>query len=233
MNGDDRLADLPLADLPLADLCRQCREQTARFRRGEVVDDRFCFEVFHRAIHRRDDGCWTELQNIYRDQVLAWCRRAGAGTALAPDDLVALTWEKFWRYFTPHHLDAAGGTAGALAYLRMCARAVVADDARARARSRPLAAPDHTPEEEPSPADEATRHTASTEFWALIAAALRTERERILVHLHYELGLRSAEVQARRPDLFPSVTDVYRTARNLIDRLKRNPDLRRWFEAGS
>src|SRR5262249_15063291 len=95
MSGDERPENLSVEVL-----CRRCREQTARYRRGESYDDRFCFDLFRRAVAGRDDRCWPELQSIYHDQVLAWCRRAGSGSRTEPADLVALTWEKFWMYYT-------------------------------------------------------------------------------------------------------------------------------------
>ena len=64
----------------------------------------------------------------------------------------------------------------------------------------------------------------------LIDSHLSSEEERALIYLKYELGLKSAEVQGRRPDLFPTVNDVYRVTRNLLDRLRRSPRLRECFE---
>ena len=39
-------------------------------------------------------------------------------------------------------------------------------------------------------------------------------------------GLKPREVQARHPALFPTVTNVYRTVRNLRERLARDPAIR-------
>jgi hypothetical protein len=64
----------------------------------------------------------------------------------------------------------------------------------------------------------------------LVLRHARDERDRAIIALSYELGLRSAAVQAARPDLFPTVADVYRATRNLLDRLGRSHELRAWFE---
>jgi hypothetical protein len=37
-------------------------------------------------------------------------------------------------------------------------------------------------------------------------------------------------VQLRRPDLFSSVDAVYTVTRNLLDRLRRNRELRAWLD---
>jgi hypothetical protein len=66
-------------------------------------------------------------------------------------------------------------------------------------------------------------------FWCLIEEHLRDVRDRLLVHLTYELGLRPAEIQERHPDQFPSVRDVYRITRNILDRLRRSTSLATWL----
>jgi DNA-directed RNA polymerase specialized sigma24 family protein len=217
--------------LPVASLCRLCREQTARFRRGEEHDDRFCFEVVRRSIVQRDDDCWAELHAIYHDLVLSWCRASGGSLGLDPEELVASTWVKFWRSYTPDKLALAPGTSAVLAYLKMCAHSVTVDEARSRRalvpldESHPL---EH--EEEASPGDLFAIEAARVDLWKIIDGHLRDERERVLMHLAYELRLKSAEVQRARPDLFPTVADVYRISRNILDRLKRSRELRGWIE---
>jgi hypothetical protein len=217
--------------LSVAEVCRRCHEETARYRRGEPHDDAFCFEVFRRAVVERNEACWRELNDVYHDLVLGWCRAAGAAGSHDLDEVASQTWVKFWRSYTPEKLAAASSTPAVLLYLKMCARSVVFDEARGRANAASL---DNMPfkpvDPDPQPgqlqADQATRAA----FWELINRHLHDERERILLHLAYELRMRSAQIQAQRPDLFPSVGDVYRITRNVIDRLKRSQDLKRWFE---
>ncbi|CAA9541297.1 MAG: hypothetical protein AVDCRST_MAG88-32, partial [uncultured Thermomicrobiales bacterium] len=43
------------------------------------------------------------------------------------------------------------------------------------------------------------------------------------------LELKPSEVHARYPDRFASVADVYRIKRNLLDRLRRSPEIRRFL----
>lgn len=216
--------------LAVAVVCRRCREETARYRQGEPHDDRFCFEIMRRAVVGRDDLCWQELQSIYHDQVLGWCRRSALGAELDLDELVAFTWEKFWEHFTAEKLAAANESAAVLRYLKMCARSVVVDATRSRSPARSL---DESAAEIPDsallPAEASARRAALTELWEVVNEALRDRRERVLVHLTYEIGLKPAEIQAQRPDLFPSTKNVYQATRNVLDRLRRNPKLREWF----
>jgi hypothetical protein len=225
------MSDAPV-DLLVTDLCRRCRDETDRYRRGAPHDDRICFEVFRRAIVERDERCWRELQGIYGGQVIIWCRKAGGASGVENDELAHLVWEKFWRSYAPHKLSAAASTASILRYLQMCAQSVATDIARRQAGPTvsleriggELLDRGQTPDE--VQADRAARDS----FWNLISEHLRGDRERAVIALGFKLGLKSAEIQAQRPDLFGDVRDVYRTTRNVLDRLARSPDLRVWLE---
>lgn len=220
-----------LAALPVAEVCRRCQDETARYRRREAHDDRFCFEVIRRAVVVRDERCWEELYAIYHDQVLAWCRRAGADSSADPDELVLLTWGKFWRSYTAEKLATSSGTTGVLMYLKLCAHSVVTDQARSQTNTTSYdAAPVERPDPDPTPEEAVTELASRAALWELIGRQLRNERERVLMHLLYQIGLKSAEVQSARPDLFPNVKLVYGMTRNVLDRLSRNKELREWLQ---
>jgi DNA-directed RNA polymerase specialized sigma24 family protein len=221
--------DLP-DDLPVAELCRRCRRETARYRRGEEDDGGCCFEVFRRAIVRQDQACWTELHDIYHDQALIWCRRAGAGMLSDLEELLSLTWIKFWRYFTPDKLAESNGIAGVLGYFRACVYSVVIDSHRRQSMATSLEQAAGSADPKPTPDQEHAANAARVELWETVNRSLRDDRERTVVFLKFVLRLRSAEIQARYPDLFPSITDVYRISRNVLDRLRRSPDMKKWLE---
>jgi DNA-directed RNA polymerase specialized sigma24 family protein len=222
--------DDSLQELSAADLSERCREETARFRRNEPHDDRFCFEMISRAIVRRDDYCWTEMTQIYRDHVVHWCRRGGVQDADL-EEMVTDTWEKFWRAYTAQKLAAAIGSAGALKYLQLCARSVVMDDRRRRGRTVPLPEPEQAQPPDPVRDSFPTVEPADIPaFWALVDAHLHTEAERLLVRLTYENGLRPAEIQRLHPDVFPTPQDVYKATRNILDRFRRSKEISRWLD---
>jgi DNA-directed RNA polymerase specialized sigma24 family protein len=213
-----------------AAICSRCREETARFRRHEPHDDRFCFDMIRRAIVERDQHCWDAMTEIYRDLVIGWCRRSGADEA-ALADLAADTWARFWQNFTVEKLRGAGRhTSAVLTYLKLCARSVVLDEVRRRERSTPY---EPTGEggtwDEPDSGASRVEHADRGAFWSLILEHLKDERERMLVYLSYELDLTPADIHRRRPDLFPSVEDVYKGRRNILDRLGRSKHLARWL----
>jgi DNA-directed RNA polymerase specialized sigma24 family protein len=218
--------------LSITAICHRCREQTARFRRREPHDDRYCFDMIRRAIVDRDQRCWDAMTEIYHDLVIGWCRRAGADEA-ALADLAADTWSRFWQAYTVDKLNGAGrNTSAILAYLKLCARSVVFDEARRRERAEPYGelgeggAWDEDAAESRVPKVE---HADRDAFWSLIGEHLKDERERLLLYLSYELDLTPADIHRRYPDQFPAVDDVYKGRRNILERLSRSNHLARWL----
>jgi hypothetical protein len=62
--------------------------------------------------------------------------------------------------------------------------------------------------------------------WA-VWSRLQSEAEVAVATLSWEYGLSPGEIQARRPDLFATIQQVYRTKRNILDRLMRDPDIQK------
>jgi hypothetical protein len=236
-DGGERAEDLPGDEvetpemLPLYDLCCRFQAEVERYRSRLGCDDRYAYELLRRAIVERDGASWEVLVDGYHYQVVAWCRRADVRDAFEPEELVALTWEKFWRSFSARKFAAASGVAAILRYLQMCAATASADLARAEQRTVPL---DNVPPEVCgySVAEEgrALETTSRAALWQIVRAALKSDHEVAIVELLFQRGLKPAAVQLRRPDLFSSVDAVYTVTRNLLDRLRRNHELRAWLE---
>ena len=227
MAEDVRPADLTTEALHCLSL-----QETAHYYRNEPHDDRFSFELVRRAICAGDETAWTALVEIYGHQVVAWCRRAGAAEADC-DDLAAVAWAKFWRSFGPPALARAHSTSAVLRYLMMCANCAVIDAARKRQLTVPLdEAHHHLLIEQTIGLLDCQCDAERSELWEWIATQVRSEAERVYLILAYEQDLKSREIHARRPDVFPAVEDVYRTRRALLDRLRRSDFLQRWYHSG-
>jgi RNA polymerase sigma factor (sigma-70 family) len=228
--------------LSTEDLCARCRQETERYHRREAYDDGFCFHVFRRAIERQDDACWEALQSIYHAQVLAWCRRSGAGLDLGAEELVSLAWEKFWKSFKAEKLAQAASTASIQRFLKACAQTAVIDLVRERRSTESLDRPagerseagptrgDLLADAGTTPEQSLTAGESRGSFWQVIARHLTSEQERSLIFLRFEMGLAPREIAARCPELFTDERDVYRVTRNLLDRLRRSPELRAWIK---
>jgi RNA polymerase sigma factor (sigma-70 family) len=207
-------------------------EEPIQIRTDDIGDDRLVMELTRRAVVGHDDAAWAELQALFGRHVAGWCRRSGA-----PEDdleeLTQITWVKFWQNYTPAKFAVADGIAQVLQYLKLCARSAVLDATRRQPAVACLDVDLLVIDPSPTPDEEHLAFETSVALWQVVEAHLHDERERVLVRLTYGLGLKSAEVQAHRPDLFPSVQDVYRLTRNVLDRLRRSERLRDWFTSES
>jgi hypothetical protein len=223
-----------LRQLPLAEIAARCREETARFLRQEIAEEAFCFELFRRAVVERASGAWEAVYTQYRGVVLAWVRRHPMAATAAEDDTywVNRTFDRFWSAVGPERFAAFPGMAALLRYLKMCAHSVLMDDVRARHSTRlePLTDVHADVSETPDTAGTVVGALAGSDLWGVIGAMMQDEAERHVAYCCFALDLKPREVYERHPDLFGSVDDVYRIKRNLLDRLRRNPDIRAFLE---
>ena len=156
-----------------------------------------------------------------------------------------MAWEKFWLNFGPSQFGQADGTPAIQRYLTMCVSSTVTDVIRNQratvSLNRPLSdSSDETltlgdtfEDPSPSPEDSVVDEASRQLFKQLVDSHTQDEKERAVLYLKYELGLTSAEIHTRRPDLFSTRDDVYRVTRNVLDRLRRSPEMRKWLDEGN
>ena len=214
------------ADLTVYDLRRAAADETTRYRRGDEHDDRYAFELFRRAIGERNGEAWEALLGLYNPQVVYWCTRARTSSDDV-DELVSATWAKFWRSFTPAKLADAPQTSAVLRYLKLCATSVAIDAGR-RTSATVAMGEESLVGAAVSPIDDLLERIAHELLWRVVEEQLNSAEERAFMRLAFLHGMKPAEVQQARPDLFPSVQEVYRTRHGVLNRLRRCPALRRW-----
>ena len=219
---------MDIETMPSAALAAACRLETESYLRGEHLPGHACHELFRRAVRERDDDAWRALFAQYRPLVLAWVRRhpVAAGLDLADDDWVALTFARFFSAVGPGEFGTFAASAQLLQYLKLCAHSAVLDEARARRRAAAEPIDEALPDGRPHTEAEAIGEMAVRQLWRRIIDRANDEGERVVARLCLASGLKPSEVQARYPALFPAVTDVYRTVRNLRERLARDPAIR-------
>lgn len=216
--------------MSLSDLARSCREETARFLRHEVSRDEYCFELFRRAICDRIQPAWDAVFTQYRGMVLAWVRRHPMASAAHEEDeyWVNRTFDRFWSAVGPERFTAFHSMAAILRYLKLCTHSLLLDEARSRRTIERDAPFEQLTEsaETPDVAETAIGQLSGSDLWETISAELQDGAERQVAYLCLVLDMKPREVHDRHPDLYPTVDDVYRTKRNVLDRLRRNPAIR-------
>jgi hypothetical protein len=72
---------------------------------------------------------------------------------------------------------------------------------------------------------------AGEQLWQTIMRELQDEAEQVVVYLSFARDLKPAVIFERHPQLYDSVADVYRIKRNVIERLRRSPEIRAFLAA--
>ena len=226
----------PAELLSINELARCCSEETNKFLKQSASNDRFCLELFRRAIIKRDDGAWASIYQQYAPLVLTWVTQHQSATPLLGQDgsapLVNAAFAKFSQALTPVKMGNFNSLAAILKYLKMCVHSVVADEVRAR-QSRQYEEALDLIEHEPAsddPADDVVSNISAQDLWKIIQEELNNEDERVLIYLAYVQGMKPGEISSMHRRLFPSVDDVYRIKRNVLERLRRNRRLLALFD---
>src|SRR5258708_24931752 len=76
----------PLELLSINDLARCCSEETNKFLKQSVSNDRYCLELFRHAITRRDDDAWACIYQQYAPLVLTWVNQHQSAASLRSEE---------------------------------------------------------------------------------------------------------------------------------------------------
>ncbi|EFO79155.1 hypothetical protein OSCT_2988 [Oscillochloris trichoides DG-6] len=222
-SGDD------LSRMDLGALMRHCAVESRLFYDHQEYDPRFAYELFRRALVERNEDAWEQIYQHYFQLVEHWVRRTGAFTVSGEtsDFFVSAAFTRFWRAIPAERFGSFPTLASLLNYLRRCASCVVIDSARAQSYA------DILPEESINwnnqkfahADEEATERVSRVEFWKLVDGLLQNEAERVIVRCSFLLGMKPGDIFAERSDLFTDITEVYAIKRNILVRLRRNPEL--------
>ena len=214
--------------LSVIDLARFCTEETNKFLKQVASNDSFCLELFRRAIVHRNDDAWGSIYQQYAPLVLTWVTQHQSATPVLGQEgsgpLVNAAFAKFSQALTPVKMGNFDSLAAILKYLKMCVHSVVADEVRSR-QARQLEDTLEMVTQEPAsgdPAEDVVSSIASQNLWQIIQEELHGDDERILVYLAYVQGMKPSEICLRNRQHFPTVDDVYRIKRNVLERLRRS-----------
>ena len=219
------------AGLSVSDLARECADETHKFLKGDAHDERAGLELFRRAIADRDEYAWACLYRQFAPLVLTWVNQHQSAASVfdqdGPEPLVNAAFAKFSQAITPAKLENFEQLSALLKYLKMCVHSVIADEVRAR-RAQAYEERLEIEEHDSAVADYAegvVSGLAAQGLWQAILQELVGEEERAVIYCAYVLGLKPAEITNLYQRLFPTVEDVYRIKRNVLERLRRNQRL--------
>ncbi|KPV52829.1 hypothetical protein SE17_13155 [Kouleothrix aurantiaca] len=228
MFEQDRLA---LEQWPLAEIDYACQRETARYRRHEPSDTRFCLELFRRALIydggnpplRIDEEAGEILTRTYTEFIKAHINRA-AVQASSTDDIVQQVWLRFWR--------AAGSGLSfptleqALAYIKLVTITAVIHEQR---RVRNLWRIESLEQRIGETGEEALAETVSEPFSAHVRQRFRERCRELIVDgqqwqvfwWKYGLGLQPREIASLLERAGTQIKNRPPTARAVSDMLDR------------
>src|SRR5260370_9236800 len=94
-----------IESLSINDLARCCSQETSKFLKQSASNDRYCLELFRRAITRRSEGAWACIYQQYAPLGLTWANQHQSPTSLLGQDgtspLVNLAFARFPHPRTP------------------------------------------------------------------------------------------------------------------------------------
>lgn len=214
-----------IEEVSVSRLAHLCGEETARYLRREPYAERYCFELFRRAVAERDDEAWAAVYGQYVPVVRRWLgARPDDG-----DEVTAAAFERFWRAVDGEKFARFNSLAAVLQYLKMCALTARLDAARSARTSsveEQLGQEAHLISAAENVEEAVAERADATELWRVVQGCLNDERERLAIYLSCVVGLSPRDICARHPHAFPQVAEVYRLKRNVLDRLRRAPELK-------
>lgn len=220
--------------LTLDRLASLCGQQTALFYHGRESDPRFCFEIFRRAIHERDQSAWELIPALYGEQVARWVRRHPSFSATGEEEayFVNGALEKLWQAVPAERFASFQTLSHLLSYLQLCVFSVITDHLRGQRRPAfELDLDEAETSPDPAPPLEAyvEERSQARGLWQLVAGRLHDQAERELAYEAFALDLKPAEIIARHPGRYADIKALYRAKENLLDRLRRDKELQNLF----
>lgn len=220
--------DDPPDQMSLVALEKRCQQEMINYRQGQVYNDRYCLEIFYRALKKQDERASELLVQSFRGMAIGWLRSHprydSAMRYESEENYVIEAFARLWnaRRDKSTNFETLGA---ALFYLKRSLLTAVQDTLRFYEKQMvQLPEPGSGSPDEPVAHEEDDGH----ELWEVLQGFLPTERERQLAFLLYHCNLKPREIMQHSPGVFSDVKEIYHLRRNIIDRLERNKDQIRW-----
>lgn len=229
------LDSTPLTRLELKQVVAGCAEQTELFFAKKSSDDRFCFELWRRALVERVQQAWDVVYAQYQPLVVGWVQNH-EGYVRCQEEVQFFVNESFARLYkaiAPEKFAKFSTLQGLLSYLNGCVHSAIIDHLRKR---DPLPANlmiDNVaghPVSIPSAHKHVLERTQREALWHLLEKRIKKTEEWVILECYFILGMKPNDIHTTHPNLFKDVKEVYRIKDNLLSRLQRDDELRQFLK---
>jgi DNA-directed RNA polymerase specialized sigma24 family protein len=227
-----------LDTLSLAELAQRCHAETKKFYQNVEHDPRYCYELLRRAFvlaQAEREQAWDLVYQQYKAQVFRWAlhhpqfKASGEET----DDIVHAVFERLYRVLTPDKFNQFPNLASILRYMQMCVHSVVIDVVR---KNRLRGSLEESLDEDETQmlravliAEPADPNPDRRRFWDTASRKLKDDKERLVVKASYGWAMKPGEILEAYAGSFTDIDEIYRIKQNILERLKRDPDLREFW----
>ena len=221
-----------LHTLPLAILQQRCREETTHFMRQKPHDPRYGYELFRRAA-QGDEAAWETIYHQYHSLVSNWIERNPALIYSGEEVqyLVNRAFERMWRSLTPESFARFGELRQLLRYLELCAQSCLLDYNRKKKGQTETSWDDLEHDSTGAAAAievDSLADGQKAELWRVLWQLVTDEVERVVLVASFVLNLKPQQIQVEYGEHFATVLEVYRTKQNILQRLRRSPQLQQF-----
>jgi RNA polymerase sigma factor (sigma-70 family) len=229
----DPLTSSPPGSLSVGELALRCQQEREKFLAGSACDGTYGLELFHRALFNHDQAAWQAIYAEYQPIVAQWVRCCSRfqHTNEEVEVFVNAAFTRFWRAVSRWEMRSQfDSLPRLLRYLKCCVYSAIEDECRRQQRwTRDNvdwddfieAVPDDAPPVEEHAIGQVARDSLK---WA-VRSQLQGDKEEAVATLSWVYGLPPREIQARRPDLFPDVHQIYKIKHNILSRLRCDPGI--------
>lgn len=229
--------DQSLNQLPLGQLSDHCGRETEKFYRSGRSDDRYCFELFRRAIVEQTAEAWNHIFERYSPLVAGWVSRHQL-FAMAQEErgyFVNRAFERMWRAMSPEKFGRMANLKTLIAYLKMCVHAAVVEHVERRTSAAEWSETDMSGDLSQhqagdNPATAVASDSSAIAIWQAVVAITKDDAELTVARCTFIYDMKPREIYEQHVNLFKNVNAVYRCKENLLARLRRHESLQNFLQ---
>ncbi len=225
--------EIKLQQMAVAELAHRCAQETDLYFHQQNHDSSYCFELFRRAIQRADQAAWDIICNQYQPLVSGWVRQHHAFQDSGEEIqyFVNGAFGKIYSTITPVKFDGFSDIGSLLRYLKLCVHSVIVDYNRSAEQISlyPLEEALGSASTDPAVEEQQIDRAYQQAFWEWINARLNDEKERSVIYGSFVLALKPQEIYDLFQNRFSDVDEIYRVKQNVISRLRRDPEFRKFI----
>lgn len=212
--------------MSLDEVAQRCEEETNKFRHTREADNRFCFELFRRALEEIDHEAFTRIVQTYKSQCARWVRGVHGFEAtgeLTPDPFVSQAFANLHKDLRGEKFKRFTSLEAVLKYLRKCAVTAVLQHLRKAAVEWTV---DVAEELNLDIAEELKTEVEYKELWERIHQLLPDETDRLLADLRLRQSFMPAEIARMHPEHWTDSRAVSVALQRILRTLRRDRELR-------